>query len=326
MIRWEREDPLAQYANQIRYEEILAIREEREKMLFTPHWEKVRDPLSRLEIPTRDFDVCTDDNIVRVGKAGDLANDQDKALREAIQAMIPWRKGPFEFFGETIDAEWRSDLKWDRISSTLGDLTNQRVIDIGCNNGYYMFRALSANPRLLYGIDPSERTLYQFELFQRFLQEPRLQYDLLGIEHVPLFPRFFDLALCMGILYHHRNPYQMLMDVRDCLRPGGVLIMENIVIPGDEPISLCIPDRYAMMRNVYFISTLPALEIWMKRSGFIDLEVLDMTKVTFEEQRRTPYAPYQSLEDFLDPEDPEKTVEGFPAPYRAVVKGYRRPD
>ena len=324
MIRWEREDPLLQYKEQIQYEEILALRKEREVMLHTPHWEKVREPLSRLEVPTERYEIVCNESVVRVGMEGDLAADQSKALQDAIQGMIPWRKGPFAFFGETIDAEWRSDLKWDRIDKELADLTNKRVIDIGCNNGYYMFRALEANPRLMYGIDPSERTLYQFELFQRYLQDPRFQYDLLGIEHVPLFPGFFDVALCMGILYHHKNPYQMLMDVRDCLRPGGTLIMENIVIPGDEPMSIIVPDRYAMMRNVYFITTVPALEVLLKRSGFVDLELLDMSKVTFEEQRRTAYAPYQSLEDFLDPDNQDLTVEGFPAPHRAVIKATRR--
>ena len=187
-----------------------------------------------------------------------------------------------------------------------------------------MFRALSANPRLLYGIDPSERTLYQFELFQRYLQDPRVQYDLLGVEHVPLFPDFFDVALCMGILYHQRSPYQMLMDTRDCLRPGGMLLLESIVIPGDEPTALCVPDRYAMMRNVYFITTVAALEVWLQRAGFVDVEVLAVSKVTFDEQRRTDYAPFQSLEDFLDPKDPNRTVEGFPAPYRAVLKAIRK--
>ncbi len=38
------------------------------------------------------------------------------ALRDALMALHPWRKGPFELFGLHLDTEWRSDWKWDRFA------------------------------------------------------------------------------------------------------------------------------------------------------------------------------------------------------------------
>ena len=49
----------------------------------------------------------------------------DKAARE----LIPWRKGPFAFGGLELDAEWRSDKKWDRLAGDLPDLKGKIVAE-----------------------------------------------------------------------------------------------------------------------------------------------------------------------------------------------------
>lgn len=322
---WVREDPLQQYHRQVNLEALAAFRSQKKLKLQNRHWEPVQSLFEKLIAPDPAvISTQLSSECIQIGCEGEISDSQHSILVELIEKLIPWRKGPFSLFGTMIDAEWRSDQKWDRIAEHLGDMSNQIVLDIGCNNGYYMMRLLEKNPHLVYGIDPSERTFYQFELMQRYLQEPRLFYDLLGVGQLHMFSDFFDAALCMGILYHHRNPYQLLLDIRDSLKPGGTLLMENIVLPGDEPTALVVPDRYAMMRNVYFIPTTAALVVWLERAGFMDVKVLDVTKVTPQEQRKTKYAPFQSLEDFLDPNDANKTVEGFPAPYRACILAKRK--
>jgi len=322
---WKRPDNLSLYAGELDWRAISSLRTERQKGLESEAWQVCLNLLQ--QFPEQDKSAISfnlADSIVQIGQAGELSPDHFESLIQILKVLMPWRKGPFNFFGEVLDAEWRSDLKWNRIQNQLGDLANKRVLDIGCNNGYYMIRMLERDPRLVYGIDPAERTWYQFEFLQSFIQDPRLQYDLFGIEDLHLFPNFFDLVLCMGILYHRRDPLLMLDKVREVLRPGGVLILENIVIKGDAPNTLCIADRYCQMRNVYFVPTVSALEAWLKRAGFVDIEVFDITKTELNEQRKTEYAPFQSLEDFLDPEDSELTIEGWPAPYRACIRARAR--
>ena len=57
----------------------------------------------------------------------------------------------------------------------------------------------------------------------------------------------------------------------------------------------------------------------MQRVGFKNIKVVDVAPTTIEEQRATEWMDSQSLVDFLDPNDHSKTIEGYPAPLRAVV-------
>ena len=327
MIRWERPDILAKYTRGINHDPLRACREEREGGLIREYWESARALLSdlpRLEDFTDPIEIDLTSPVVRIGREEDLSDHKRTIVRQAIESILPWRKGPFELFGVPIDAEWRSDLKWDRIASELDPLEGKRVVDIGCNNGYYMFRMIPHNPKLVIGVDPSERCWYQFELFQQYIRDPGLVYQMLGVEEMIHFTEVFDVVLLMGVLYHHRSPFEVLTWVKHCMRPGAQIIVENLAIPGDEEMALCPPDRYAKMRNVYLIPTASCLANWMIKSGFTQVEVFSSEKLLTHEQRKTPLAPYQSLEDFLDPDDHSKTVEGYPAPLRVCVKGRKK--
>jgi tRNA (mo5U34)-methyltransferase len=73
------------------------------------------------------------------------------------------------------------------------------------------------------------------------------------------------------------------------------------------------------MRNVWFLPTPPELEKWLRRCGFQNVRTVDITTTSTDEQRATPWMTFQSLTDFLDPNDPQKTIEGYPAPTRATL-------
>lgn len=256
---------------------------------------------------------------VMIGKMADLLPEQSDAMNTALKGMIPWRKGPFDVFGIDLDAEWRSDLKWNRIASYLPSQKWKRVLDIGCNNGYYMARMAALNPEIVIGVDPYLLYYYQFQLLQRYMNHPALHCLLLEFEELVGLDGFFDTILCLGILYHERNPLGMLRRLRELLSSQGQLVLETIIIPGDDSTALFPERRYAQMRNVYFLPTLPCLINWLKRAGFRHIEVLSTELTTHDEQRRTLFGPPQSLESFLNPNDPTLTVEGYPAPIRACL-------
>jgi tRNA (mo5U34)-methyltransferase len=44
-----------------------------------------------------------------------------------------------------------------------------------------------------------------------------------------------------------------------------------------------------------------------------------VTDTTVHEQRSTEWMPFESLAEALDPDDPSRTIEGLPAPMRAIV-------
>ena len=59
-------------------------------------------------------------------------------VRELLLQLAPWRKGPFDIHGITIDAEWRSDMKWSRLAEAITPLAGRIVLDVGCGNGFYV--------------------------------------------------------------------------------------------------------------------------------------------------------------------------------------------
>ena len=248
--------------------------------------------------------------------------------QDTAKELIPWRKGPFEVGDLSIDAEWRSDKKWERLQKSLPDLKDKVVLDIGCNNGYYMFEMAKQDPKLVIGIDPVLHNQTQFEFINHFKKHSNLKFELFGVEDLPNFRSFFDVIFSMGVLYHHRHPLEQLISIREALVPGGEMIMETIGIPGEETTCLFPEDRYSKMRNVWFLPTLSCLKNWINRTGFIDIEVVSVSTTNFEEQRKTPWCPppHQSLEDFLDAQDQTKTVEGYPAPVRFCIKAKKKPN
>ena len=250
--------------------------------------------------------------------AGNCSASQQQQLRQALLGLSPWRKGPFELFGVHIDTEWRSDWKWARVSPHL-ELRGKRVLDVGCGNGYYLWRMLGAGADSVIGIDPNWLFFCQFLAVQRYLPQQPAWHLPFALEELPPLLQGFDTVFSMGVLYHRRSPIDHLLALKDCLVRGGELVMETLVVEGDATCVLVPEDRYAQMRNVWFLPSVAALENWLRRAGFVEVRCVDVSHTSVEEQRSTEWMRFQSLVDFLDPNDPSRTVEGLPAPRRAVL-------
>ncbi len=240
-------------------------------------------------------------------------------VETASKAVMPWKKGPFRLFGLEIDAEWRGDFKWSRLVGHLPPQRDKVVLDLGCNNGYFLFRLMDQEPRFALGVDPAARPQRQFQLLQRLARLPNLEFQMWGWQELVHLRELFDTVFCMGIVYHHFNPIQILRNIHHALKPGGLLVLESIVIPGDEPRCLFPADRYANMRNVWFTPTTTALRAFLHRTKFTDVVTVAVNKHEPDEQRTTAWNPGPSYVDFLDAANPDRTIEGHPAPWRAIV-------
>lgn len=248
-----------------------------------------------------------------------LSEGQLKRMETLLRNLMPWRKGPFSLYGIDIDTEWRSDWKWDRVLPHLSDLNGRTILDVGCGSGYHLWRMVGSGAKLAVGIDPTQLFLCQFEAVRKLLGDDRRAHLLpLGIEQLPAL-NAFDTVFSMGVLYHRRSPLEHLWQLKDQLVKEGELVLETLVVEGDDQTVLVPGDRYAQMRNVYFIPSALALKNWLEKCGFVDVRVADVCPTTTQEQRRTAWMTTESLADFLDPDDSSKTVEGYPAPVRAVL-------
>jgi tRNA (mo5U34)-methyltransferase len=259
---------------------------------------------------------------VKIGPAQDLDDAGRRQLDEALRGLHPWRKGPFELFGINIDTEWRSDWKWQRIAPHL-DLRGRRVLDVGCGNGYYMWRMWAAGAAMVIGVDPNLLFMTQFEAVRKYLLDAPVWQLPFTLEDLPEPTEGFDTVFSMGVLYHRRSPIDHLLQLRACLRPAGELVLETLVVEGDETTCLIPEDRYAQMRNVWFLPSVAMLERFVRRAGFREVRCVDLNRTSVEEQRSTEWMRFQSLPDFLDSEDASRTREGYPAPLRATLVATR---
>lgn len=284
---------------------------------------RYRDPYKALARFTAEFVDCSGDTVI-IGDSEQLSTEDQLQVRQHLKGFMPWRKGPFSVFGNTIDSEWRSERKWQRVMPVLPDLKGKVIADIGCNNGYYMFRMADHEPKLVLGFEPSMQHYYCFKALNSMAGCNNLETDLLGIEHLNLFADCFDLVFLMGIIYHRPSPIDTLRDILTGLAPGGSLILESQGIPGDDPYALFPDNTYAKVPGTYFVPTGKCLYNWMKKAGFVNIDFFCSHPMSALEQRRTEWMTFESYSDFIDPGNPHLTVEGYPAPVRIFLKGDKK--
>nr|WP_299242447.1 tRNA 5-methoxyuridine(34)/uridine 5-oxyacetic acid(34) synthase CmoB [uncultured Halomonas sp.] len=282
-----------------------------------PGWEKAVAKLP----PLPDERIVHLDQ-ARVSVEVDLSDADRRRCKNLLRKLMPWRKGPFSLGGIEIDTEWRSDWKWQRVAPHLCPLKGRRILDVGGGSGYHAWRMAGKGAAFVLVIDPSPRFYYQFQAVRHFIgdaDDNRTHFLPVGIEDVPEELEFFDTVFSMGILYHRPSPLDHLLQLKDALRPGGELVLETLVVEGDASTVFMPGERYAAMPNVYFLPSSAALCHWLTRCGFTDTRVVDEAVTDLDEQRATDWMTFQSLKDFLDPEDHSRTLEGHPAPRRAVI-------
>ncbi|MBR8462039.1 tRNA 5-methoxyuridine(34)/uridine 5-oxyacetic acid(34) synthase CmoB [Campylobacter sp. faydin G-140] len=247
-----------------------------------------------------------------------LNQSEKEQIYSIAKLLKPWRKGPFILDEIFIDTEWRSFIKFNLLKPHL-NLNGKSVADVGCNNGYYMFRMLGLGAKEIVGFDPSLHTLLQFKFINHFVRS-NIIYEPLGVEHLPHYGRKFDTIFCLGVIYHRSDPIKMLKELKGALNTNGEVFLDTMYIDMDGEFALTPKNTYSKIPNIYFVPTIKALQNWCERAKFKEFEILATKDTDADEQRKTEWIDGQSLENFLDPNDASRTIEGYPAPKRVYVK------
>jgi tRNA (mo5U34)-methyltransferase len=269
--------------------------------------------------PAGDLSIDLNADTVRIGTAADLDAGSQSETIEKLMQLHPWRKGPFKLFGIHIDTEWRSDWKWQRLADHIKPLKGKAVLDIGCGNGYHCLRMLGDGAESVVGIDPFLLFVTQFQLLNKYIQTDKVAVLPFGIDDLPTDSQCFDTVFSMGVLYHRKDPAEHIERMKGFLKPGGEMVLETLIIE-DQNTDLLIPEgRYAKMRNVWNIPSPALLKKWVEDAGLKNARIIDITKTTTKEQRSTNWMTFESLSDYLNKEDDALTIEGHPAPKRAII-------
>ncbi|MCB1140067.1 MAG: DUF1698 domain-containing protein [Leptospiraceae bacterium] len=300
-----------------------------------------------------------------------LSPTQDEELRYWLDRLGPFRKGPFSVYGQSVASHWNSDAKWQHCLPFLiqdSAVLQGDVLDLGCNNGYYLFRLLEIKTagRIL-GMDPAASFYRQFRFLQEMLSpdSPAAAIDFLPAGHEALADKAgqmasehsaqhsaqhsgsaydpemdlmrtpdglqkdlpwmtFDAILCWGVIYHRTDPIQLLRTIHGALNSGGVLYLESMGIPEDpgHPYAQSIipMGKYAGARGIWQVPNARALENYLHRSGFRNIEVLKEWDYS-EELNGDTGLPV--LQEYLDPNRPGFLQDGLPSPIRILMRARR---
>ncbi len=286
------------------------IRERKETSFTWKNYKPMQEAINKAKtININDLSIDID-NYISFGKESDLSEKQKEIIHKAKEALIPWRKGPFRIFGEDLETEWRSDIKYNLIKNHF-DIKGKIVADVGCNNGYYMFRMLENNPKRITGFEPAPLSKLQFDFINHFIKS-NINFEMLGVEHIEFYEHKFDFIFMLGVLYHRPNPIGALKSLKKALNKNGEILIDTFMIDGEDEVSLTPNERYSKIPNIYFIPTIPTLKNWLNRAGFKNMEVIATSTTNKEEQRSTKWTFEQSLDDYLDPKNKSKTIEITP--------------
>lgn len=272
------------------------------------------------KISTQPKSIKIDEGVVHFYGSYASAESAEQA-RSLAHALIPWRKGPFRLFDFDLDAEWRSDAKWNRLAPDLPDLSGKLVADVGCNNGYYLFRVATEGARHVIGFDPTLKYWLQYQLLAAHAAPFPVSFLPLGWQALTGVNDAFDVIFLMGVNYHEAQPLNLLHTCRSALKPGGLLICESVTVDADRDFEIFPAGKYAGIGGVYGVPTPRALQRQLQSAGFRNVTVQHTARMTIAEQRSGEFSPQKSLADFVTVEG--TSIEGYPILQRSALFGYK---
>lgn len=231
--------------------------------------------------------------------------------------LLPWRKGPFRLGDLVIDAEWRSDKKWDRLNPAALNLQNKIVADVGCNNGYYLFRIALAGAQNVTGFDPTHKYKTQFDFVAAHAPRLPIDFRLEGWQALSNFPDHFDTIFLMGINYHEPHPPDIYHACRSALKKDGLLVCESVVAAYPENLTIYPPGKYFGIGGVYGVPTPAAIAADLEQCGFGSVSIQHIHLMSPDEQRATQFSPQRSFQDFRNADG--TSTEGYPLLHRAAL-------
>ena len=162
-------------------------------------------------------------------------------IQQEIEQLGPWfhnihlpdgaQTAPNHAFGDF------PGFKWREIESFIPtDLTGWRVLDVGCNAGYYSVELARRGAQVL-GIDVDPHYLRQASWVARQLGlEAQLEFRQMQVYDVAHLDQEFDLIWYMGVFYHLRYPLLSLDILTQKLK--RLLVFQTLTMPGEEKLAI----------------------------------------------------------------------------------------
>ena len=231
-------------------------------------------------------------------------------IERLLLELIPWRKGPFRINDIFIDSEWDSAKKWKRFQKLNLDLDGKSILDVGSGNGYYAFRMVGMGADKVLCLEPNLVHVSQFSAINHFVNSEKIRMIPERLEESGLANSKFDVIFSMGLLYHQRNPFEHLNNLKDLLADNGKLVLETIISPKEFGIALEPSNgKYASMPNVHFVHTDNGCKSIFRNLSLQVHAESDLAVTNDNEQRSTKWMPFKSFESALNLQNKSLTIE-----------------
>ncbi|MFP4597923.1 MAG: TIGR04290 family methyltransferase [Persicimonas sp.] len=139
--------------------------------------------------------------------------------------------------------------KWEQLRGAIPqDLSGWRVLDIGCNAGFYSFELAQRGAEVV-GIDVDAHYLRQAHwACEKLGLAEQVTFRQMQVYELARSPDVYDLVLFMGVFYHLRYPLLALDIIAD--RTERRLVFQSLSMPGDaiseepEDVAYCTRERF----------------------------------------------------------------------------------
>lgn len=158
-----------------------------------------------------------------------------------VKKLAPWfhniqlpdgtKTAPDHFLGDF------PAFKWEKISHSIPkDLNGWKVLDVGCNAGFYSMELAKRGAEVL-GIDLDEHYLKQARwIATQFGLDDKVKFKQMQVYDLAHTEEQFDLVWFMGVFYHLRYP-MLAMDVLT-QKVQKMMVFQTLSLPGKEEMTI----------------------------------------------------------------------------------------
>ena len=122
-----------------------------------------------------------------------------------------------------------------RFEPALPDFAGKRVLEMGCAEGFYSFLAEERGAQHVAAFDVVESVIAR----AKYAAERRHSKVAFFKDDADIWRHDdtkFDLVLCLGLIYHLRNPLGCLEWICKLLAPGGQAVIETALLDNSEDV------------------------------------------------------------------------------------------
>jgi tRNA (mo5U34)-methyltransferase len=163
------------------------------------------------------------------------------STKEEIKALQPWfhnihlpdgnQTEPNHFLGDF------PTFKWEKIKNAVPEnLTGWKVLDIGCNAGFYAVELAKRGAEVL-AVDLDTHYLKQAEwVAEKFGLNDRISFRQMQVYDFAQYRGTFDLVWFMGVFYHLRYPLLALDIIAQ--KTSGMMVFQTLSLPGLDEMEI----------------------------------------------------------------------------------------